>query len=156
MTASDDCEVTGKDYVLISEGEYVAQVVSWETSTRFGRKVKDHPDLVKGGKVYLWFRVDPYRDKLSEEVQIFMPLNAATVQHPAGESGKFKVGARSKYFKTLKRLYGENAAKFSRSPKTLMQQLFIVRVRTVTQDDRQKNHHEHERYSVIEEIIELA
>ena len=157
MTVIDDCEIVGKDYQLIPEGDYEAVLESWETSTRFAKKDQEKSFQHKNGKIYLWFKVDPYNNAgLGDECYLFMALNAKAITLPAGEAGKFKVGARSKYNKMFKRLYGEKVAKYSRSPRTLKNQLFIVRVRTVTQDDKQKSHHANERYSVIDEIICLG
>ena len=63
-----DCEIIGRDYALISEGQYEVVLDSWETSSRFSRKDKDDPSVIKGGKLYLWFRVDPYSQTLDREV----------------------------------------------------------------------------------------
>ena len=107
MVELADCEIIGRDYALIPEGQYEVVLDSWETSSRFSRKDKDDPALIKGGKLYLWFRVDPYSQTLDREVMLFMAMNVNSLVRPTGENGKFKVGARSKYYKTLKRLFGK-------------------------------------------------
>ena len=53
MVELADCEIIGRDYALIPEGEYEVVLDSWETSSRFSRKDKDDPALIKGGKLYL-------------------------------------------------------------------------------------------------------
>ena len=151
-----DCEIIGRDYALIPEGEYEVVLESWETSSRFSRKDKDDPSVIKGGKLYLWFRVDPYSQALDSEVMLFMAMNVNSLVLPIGENGKFKVGARSKYCKTLKRLFGENAAKYARSPKSLRGKVLVSKVRTVKSDDKQRRHSKEEWYSVIDELIDLG
>ena len=156
MSDTADCEVIGRDYALIPEGDYEVVLESWETSSRFSRKDKDDPSLIKGGKLYLWFRVDPYSQTLDSEVMLFMAMNVNSLVLPTGENGKFKVGARSKYCKTLKRLFGEKAAEIARSPKLVMGKVLVARVRTVKTDDKQRKHSEEEWYSVIDELIDLG
>ena len=151
-----DCEIIGRDYALIPEGEYEVVLDSWETSSRFSRKDKDDPSLIKGGKLYLWFRVDPYRQVLENEKMLFMAMNVSSLVLPTGENGKFKAGARGKYFKTIKRLFGEKAAEIAKTPKSLKDKLLIATVRTVKSDDKQRKHAEEERYSVIDELIALG
>jgi len=156
MNDTADCEVIGRDYALIPEGEYEVVLESWETSSRFSRKDKDDPALIKGGKLYLWFRVDPYSQTLDSEVMLFMAMNVNSLVLPTGENGNFKVGARSKYYKTLKRLFGEKAAEIARSPKLVRGKVIVARVRTVKTDDKQRKHSEEEWYSVIDELIDLG
>ena len=151
-----DCEIVGRDYELIPEGEYEVVLESWETSSRFSRKDKDDPSLIKGGKLYLWFRVDPYGQVLENEKMLFMAMNVSSLVLPTGENGKFKAGARSKYFKTIKRLFGEKAAEIAKTPKSLKDKLLIAAVRTVKSDDKQRKHAEEEWYSVISELIDLG
>ena len=156
MTDIADCEINGRDYALIPEGEYEVVLDSWETSSRFSRKDKDDPSLIKGGKLYLWFRVDPYGQVLENEKMLFMPMNVSSLVLPTGKNGKFKVGARTKYFKTIKRLFGEKAAEIAKTPKSLKDKLLIATVRTVKSDDKQRKHAEEEWYSIIDELIDLC
>ena len=156
MANLDDCQIVGRDYALLPEGSYEVVLDSWETSSRFSRKDKDNPQLTRGGKLYLWFRVDPYKQILNSEAMLFMPMNVSSLVLPTGPKGKFKIGARSKYYKTLKRLFGENAKKYTRSPESLKGKVLIASVRTVTLDDKQKKHDEKEWYSVIDELLELG
>ena len=156
MVELADCEIIGRDYALIPEGEYKVVLDSWETSSRFSRKDKDDPALIKGGKLYLWFRVDPYSQTLDSEVMLFMAMNVNSLVRPTGENGKFKVGARSKYYKTLKRLFGDKVAEYARSPNAFKGKVLIAAVRTVKSDDKQRKHKEEEWYSVIDELIELG
>ena len=151
-----DCEIVGRDYELIPEGEYEVVLESWETSSRFSRKDKDDPSLIKGGKLYLWFRVDPYGQVLENEKMLFMAMNVSSLVLPTGENGKFKAGARGKYFKTIKRLFGEKAAEIAKTPKSLKDKLLIATVRTVKSDDKQRKHAEEEWYSVISELIDFG
>ena len=156
MVELADCEIIGRDFALIPEGEYEVVLDSWETSSRFSRKDKDDPALIKGGKLYLWFRVDPYCQTLDSEVMLFMAMNVNSLVLPTGENGKFKVGARSKYYKTLKRLFGDKVAEYARSPNAFMGKVLIAAVRTVKSDDKQRKHAEEEWYSVIDELIDLG
>ena len=56
-----DTEVVleGIDYPLIEPGQYEAYLVSYETSTRFAKKVPEDNTYMEGGKVYMNFRIDP-------------------------------------------------------------------------------------------------
>jgi hypothetical protein len=87
---------------------------------------------------------------------LFMAMNVNSLVLPTGENGKFKVGARSKYYKTLKRLFGKKAAEIARSPKSLKGKLLVARVRTVKSNEKQKRHAEEEWYSVIDELIDFG
>ena len=87
---------------------------------------------------------------------LFMAMNVSSLVLPTGENGKFKVGARIKYYKTLKRLFGEKTAEIARSPKSLKGKVFVASVRTVKSDDKQRTHSKEEWYSVIDELIELG
>ena len=156
MKDAADCKIVGRDYELIPEGEYEVVLESWETSSRFSRKDRDDPLLMKGGKLYLWFRVDPYGQVLENEKMLFMTMNVSSLVLPTGENGKFKAGARGKYFKTIKRLFGEKAAEIAKTPKSLKDKLLIATVRTVKSDDKQRKHAEEEWYSVISELIDLG
>ena len=156
MSQITDCEIIGRDYALIPEGEYDVVLDSWETSSRFSRRDKDDPSVIKGGKLYLWFRVDPYKQTLDSEVILFMAMNVSSLVLPTGENGKFKVGARSKYYKTLKRLFGEKGAEIARSPKSLKGKVIVARVRAFKSDDKQRKHAEEEWYLVIDELIDLG
>ena len=156
MSQITDCEIIGRDYALIPEGEYEVVLDSWETSSRFSRKDKDDPSVIKGGKLYLWFRVDTYKLVLDSEVMLFMAMNVNSLVLPTGENGKFKVGARSKYYKTLKRLFGDKVAEYARSPNAFKGKVLIAAVRTVKSDDKQRKHAEEEWYSVIDELIDLG
>ena len=84
MTQIADCEIIGRDYALIPEGQYEVVLDSWETSSRFSLKDRDDPALIKGGKLYLWFRVDPYSQTLDREVMLFMAMNVNSFFLPTG------------------------------------------------------------------------
>ena len=85
-----------------------------------------------------------------------MAFNAKQIILTAGENGKFKVGARSNYAKLFKKLFPGNAKRQRKSPKNLMNTLLAVRVRTVRLNEKQKSLAEHERYSIIDEVIDFA
>ena len=151
-----DCVVEGFDYPLIPEGDYQAVIESYDTSTRFCKQGKDSK-VREGGKIYLHFHIDPYNDAGLgvDKVITFMALNAKTVAIPAGRNGKFSVGARSKYAKIFNTLFPAHAKILRRSPRNLMNKLLQVRVRTVKTNERQKQLKDHERYSVVDEILGL-
>ena len=154
-SSNDDCELVGTDYILVPEGEYEIYFISWETSSRFSRKDSKDPSKIKGGKLYLWFEIDPYNNQ-GEKKLVFMALNVEAVLLPIGKKGKFRVGKRSKYYSIFKRLFGEKAASYAKSPKFLEKTLFKGRVRTVTRDEKQKAYEVSEQYPVIDDIISLA
>jgi hypothetical protein len=154
----DDCIVEGLDYPLISEGQYEAVLESYETSLRFSKKNNREKKVRQGGKIYFHFHVDPYNNAGlgQEKVILFMALNAKAIILPAGKNGKFKVGTRSKYVKVFNKLFPSDAKDQRRSPKNLMKKSLTVKVRTVTTNEKQKRLAEHERYSIVGDILEFA
>jgi len=153
----DDCVVEGLDYPLITDGRYEAVLTSYETSTRFCKKGKSSK-IRDGGKIYFHFHIDPYNNAGvgNEKVVVFMAFNAKEINMPAGKNGKFKVGARSNYAKLFSKLFPGDAKRQRRSPKNLLKKLFMVRVRTVRINEKQKPLAEYEKYSVVDEIIDFG
>ena len=153
----DDCIVEGLDYPLIPEGQYEAVLVSYETSMRFCKKGKNSKTR-DGGKIYFHFHIDPYNNAGlgNEKVIVFMAFNAKEIELPAGKNGKFIVGARSNYAKLFNKLFPGDAKVQRQSPKNLMKKSLTVKVRTVITNEKQKRLAEHERYSIVGDILEFA
>ena len=88
----------GMDYPLIEPGVYETILVSWETSSRFSRKLPGVTTCLEGGKIYLHFQIYPYKnaDSTGQRHIVFMALNARTIKKPSGQKGKFTAGRRSK------------------------------------------------------------
>ena len=153
----DDCIVEGLDYPLIPEGQYEAVLTSYETSMRFCKKGKNSKTR-DGGKIYFHFHIDPYNNAGlgNEKVIVFMAFNAKEIELPAGKNGKFIVGARSNYAKLFNKLFPGDAKVQRQSPKNLMKKSLTVKVRTVITNEKQKRLAEHERYSIVGDILEFA
>ena len=147
----------GVDYPLIEPGIYEAILVSWETSSRFSKKIPGVTTRLRGGKIYLNFQIDPYNNAGStgQKHIVFMALNARTVKKPIGQNGKFTAGRRSKYGKLVKRLFGSEKATRA-TPKLFEKKLFHVKVRTVMTDENQKKLSKSERYSIVDEVVDFA
>jgi hypothetical protein len=154
----DDCIVEGLDYPLIPEGQYEAVLVSYETNLRFSKKNNREKKVRQGGKIYFHFHVDPYNNAGlgQEKVILFMAFNAKEIILPVGKNGVFKVGARSNYAKLFNKLFPGDAKDQRVSPKNLMKKSLTVKVRTVTTNEKQKRLSEHERYSIVGDILEFA
>ena len=154
----DDCIVEGLDYPLIPEGQYEAVLVSYETNLRFSKKNNREKKVRQGGKIYFHFHVDPYNNAGlgQEKVILFMAFNAKEIILPVGKNGVFKVGARSNYAKLFNKLFPGDAKDQRVSPKNLMKKSLTVKVRTVTTNEKQKRLAEHERYSIVGDILEFA
>ena len=147
----------GIDYPLIEPGQYEAYLVSYETSTRFAKKVPGDNTYMEGGKVYMHFRIDPYNNTGlgNEEIIVFMPFNAKTIIRPFGRDGKFTAARRSNYGKLMRRFFGIEESSGA-TPNALKDKLFIVYVRTVEKDEKQRRLRKEERYSVIDKIVDYA
>ena len=154
-----DTEVVleGIDFPLIEPGQYEAYMVSYETSTRFAKKVPGDTSHMKGGKIYAHFRIDPLNNAGlgNEEIIVFMSFNATTIKRPFGRNGKFTAARRGKYGKLMRRFFGTEESTGS-TPNALKDKLFIVSVRTVEEDEKQRTLSKEERYSVIDKIVDYA
>ena len=154
-----DTEVVleGIDYPLIEPGQYEAYLVSYETSTRFAKKVPEDNTYMKGGKIYMHFRIDPVNNAGlgNQEIIVFMSFNAKTIKKPYGKNGKFIAARRGKYGKLMLRFFGTEESTGA-TPNALKDKLFIVSVRTVEKDEKQRRLRKEERYSVIDKIVDYA
>ena len=147
----------GIDYPLIEPGQYEAYLVSYETSTRFAKKVPGDKTYMQGGKVYMHFRIDPLNNAGlgDQEIIVFMPFNAKTIKRPYGRNGKFTAARRSNYGKLMRRFFGIGESSGA-TPNALKDKLFILNVRTVEKDEKQRRLRKEERYSVIDKIVDYA
>lgn len=147
----------GIDYPLIEPGQYEAYLVSYETSTRFAKKVPGDNTYMEGGKVYMHFRTDPLNNAGlgNQEIIVFMSFNAKTIIRPFGRNGKFIAVRRGKYGKLMRRFFGTEESTGA-TPNALKDKLFIVSVRTVEEDEKQRTLSKEERYSVIDNIVDYA
>jgi len=152
------CTFEGQDYPLVEDGLYEAAYAYYETSRNFSGKHTD-PKKARGGKLYLWFTLDPYNNKQranTEPILAFFSINCKSVDVPCGRSGSFHVGRRSRWGKLCSKFKQQHQLLTEGCPDELTGKLLIVRTRTVTSDLKQQTHESHEKYSVIDELIELA
>ena len=151
---SGECQLLGAENVLIPEGIYQASYMYCETNGMFAKKAKATKAKLAGGKVYAWFWVDPYGQKLdvSQRIELYMPWNATAVLFPLGKGGKFEMSKKSNFFKDYKRLIG--VARSDRiSPNAFKKKLWKVEIGTVKINRNQKKHSEADCYSVIRRIL---
>ena len=154
---SGECQLLGPENVLIPEGIYQASYMYYETNGMFAKKAKATKAKLAGGKVYAWFWVDPYGQKLdvSQRIELYMPWNATAVLFPLGRGGKFEMTRKTNYYKDYKRLIG--VARGDRiSPNAFKEKLCEIEVGTVKINRNQKKHSEADCYSVIRRIIGLT
>ena len=154
---SGECQLLGPENVLIPEGIYQASYMHYETNGMFAKKAKATKAKLAGGKVYAWFWVDPYGQKLdvSQRIELYMPWNATAVLFPLGRGGKFEMTRKTNYYKDYKRLIG--VARGDRiSPNAFKEKLCEIEVGTVKINRNQKKHSEADCYSVIRRIIGIT
>ena len=146
----------GIDYPLIEPGQYEAYGVI-RNGRKIPRKVLGDNSYMEGGKIYMHFRIDPLNNAGlgNQEIIIFMPFNAKTIIRPFGRNGEFTATRRSNYGKLMRRLIGPEKCSIA-TPNALKDKLFIVNVRTVEKDEKQRTLRKEERYSVIDEILDYA
>ena len=154
---SGECQLLGPENVLIPEGIYQASYMYYETNGMFAKKAKATKAKLAGGKVYAWFWVDPYGQKLdvSQRIELYMPWNATAVLFPLGRGGKFEMTRKTNYYKDYKRLIG--VARGDRiSPNAFKEKLCEIEVGTVKINRNQKKHSEADCYSVIRSILGIT
>ena len=154
---SGECQLLGPENVLIPEGIYQASYMYYETNGMFAKKAKATKAKLAGGKVYAWFWVDLYGQKLdvSQRIELYMPWNATAVLFPLGRGGKFEMTRKTNYYKDYKRLIG--VARGDRiSPNAFKEKLCEIEVGTVKINRNQKKHSEADCYSVIRKIIGIT
>jgi hypothetical protein len=154
---SGECQLLGPENVLIPEGIYQASYMYYETNGMFAKKAKATKAKLEGGKLYAWFWVDPYGQKLgvSQRIELYMPWNATAVLFPLGRGGKFEMTRKTNYYKDYKRLIG--VARGDRiSPNAFKEKLCEIEVGTVKINRNQKKHSEADCYSVIRRIIGIT
>ena len=154
---SGECQLLGPENFLIPEGIYQASYMYYETNGMFAKKAKATKAKLAGGKVYAWFWIDPYGQKLdvSQRIELYMPWNATAVLFPLGKGGKFEMTKKTNYYKDYKRLIG--VARGDRiSANALKGKLWNIEVGTVKINRNQKKHSEADCYSVIRRIIGIT
>ena len=152
-----ECQLIGPKRQLIPEGEYEATFDHYETTSLFTKKVKK---VREGGKVYLWFHIDPFNnsDQINskDNIRLYISYNAASVQNPTGKNGKFKMTRAKKFVADYERLIGGVKRRDRISPNNYKGKMLRVRVRTVEKNRAQEKYSADECYSVIDELIEIS
>ena len=121
--------------------------MSYETSTRFAKKVPEDNTYEK------FICIANNAGLGNQEIIVFMSFNAKTIKKPFGKNGKFTAARRGKYGKLMRRFFGTEESTGS-TPNALKDKLFIVSVRTVEKDEKQRRLRKEERYSVIDKIVD--
>jgi hypothetical protein len=154
---SGECQLLGPENVLIPEGIYQASYMHYETNGMFAQKAKTVKAGLAGGKLYAWFWIDPYGQKLdvSRKIELYMPWNASAVLFPLGKGGSFKMTKKTNYYKDYKGLIG--VARGDRiTPNAFKGKLWKVEIGTVKINRNQKKHSEADCYSVIRSILGIT
>ena len=121
------------DYEYVPEKTYQASATHYDRASFYQRR-----------KLYLWFQIidGPHRGK-----KIFMPFNLHT-----------KIRRGSKYYGAW--LIANNGIKPKpnnrMSPKLFMSKVFKIKTRTVLSGRKKESLTDGDRYSVVEEILELC
>ena len=151
-----ECQLIGPERFLIPEGEYEALFTHYETAPLFIKNVRGTHE---GGKVFCWFRIDPYKNSQlidpREDVRLFISYNASSLQIPYGKNGRFNMTRGKKFVKDFERLIGTAKRRDRIYPSNFKDKLLKVQVHTVTRDKEQKDYSERSHYSVVDEILEI-
>lgn len=156
-----ECELTGHSFARIPAGDYEATYSHFETAPVFSKRIKGDKETLQGGKIYLHFNIDPFRnsDALDpkENINLFISYNAASVTAPFGKNGKFRM-TRGKYFvKDFERLIGSVKRRGRISPNIYKGMLLKVHVRDVTNRSNKKDKYSKDcYYSVIDQLKEIV
>lgn len=155
-----ECELTGHSFARIPAGDYEAMYSHFETAPVFSKRIKGDKETLQGGKIYLHFNIDPFRNSdvldPKENIKLFISYNAASVVAPFGKNGKFRM-TRGKYFvKDFERLIGSVKRRGRISPNIYKGMLLKVHVRDVTNRSNKKDKYSEDcYYSVIDQLKEI-
>lgn len=151
-----ECILIGPERHLIPDGFYEAIFSHHETASVFTKKVGD---VREGGKLYLWFDIDPLHNSNvlnpNEKIKLYISYNAASVGVPTGRNGKFKMTRGKKFVQDFERLIGTVKRRDRISPSNYRNKVFKVKVRTVTIDKNKREYTEGGCYSIIDELVEI-
>jgi hypothetical protein len=137
---SDEFVVDWGNSVLIPNGEYQAVYVSHSTTNgSYGPKVKITFRIVSLG---------PYFEKLVDAW-----YNTKGVGQKVGKRGKIILSRHSKLTFELVKLFYRKQRPERISPEMLKGHVVVVKVRTVTQNSRQKNLPEALKYSTVDSMV---
>ena len=150
----------GHNFPRIPAGDYEAAYSHYETAAVFSKKIKGDKTTLQGGKIYLHFDIDPFRnsDVLNpkENIKLFISYNAASVTVPFGKNGKFRMTRGKNFVKDFERLIGSVKRRGRISPNTFKGMLLKVHVRDVTHGSNKKDKYSEENYySVINQLKEI-
>lgn len=143
----------------IPQGEYQAVYSHYETAAIFSSSIKGEKKIRTGGKVYLWFKIDPYKN--SEQIdpriniKLFISYNAASIIHPFGKNGKFRMTRGKRFVQDYEKLFGSVRRRDRISPNNYKGKLLKVHVDDVVKDSKQYKYSEDQFYSVIDKLITI-
>ena len=155
-----ECQLIGHNFSRIPAGDYEASYSHYETAAVFSKKIKGDKTTLQGGKLYLHFNIDPFRNSglldPKENVKLFISYNAASVIVPFGKNGKFRMTRGKHFVKDFERLNGSVKQRGRISPNTFKGKLLKVHVRDVTHGSNKKDKYTEDcYYSVIDQLKEI-
>lgn len=140
----------------IPEGNYQATYSHYETAGIFSSGIKGDKKIRSGGKVYLWFNIDPFKNSKQidarENIKLFLSYNAASIIHPFGKNGKFRMTRGKKFVQDFERLIGSVKRRDRISPNAYKNKVLNVHVSDVTRSSNQQKYEEEQYYSVIDKL----
>ncbi len=138
----DDGVLCGTDWPLLPDAEYVCAVLRYETLAIFcSARVILHMQVVEGPHI---------------GVRIFRAFNVKALIGKPGTGGRFRASRRSELVLTMARLTGKRVRGDRVSLCWMQRCAFTVRTRTVLRDSKQRALPKHLRYSVVDEILNIA
>ena len=154
-----ECELIGaRD--RIPKGDYQAQFSHYETSSIFSSRIKGDKNNRTGGKLYLWFNIDPYKNSNKIDprgnIKLYISYNAASISTPFGKNGKFRMTRGKKFVQDYERFFGSVKRRDRISPNNYKGKLLNVHVEDVIKDRQQKDYTADQYYSVIDCLISIG
>lgn len=155
---SGECGLIG-ERERIPKGEYQAAYSHYETAAVFSCGIKGEKEIRRGGKVYLWFNIDPYKNSAlidaRDNIKLFVSYNAASITRPFGKNGKFKMTRGKRFVQDYEKFFGSVKRRDRISPNKYKGKLLKVHVDDVTRDSGQHKYPEDQFYSVIDELVSI-
>jgi hypothetical protein len=155
---SGECQLLGARE-RIPKGDYQAIYSHYETAGVFSSGIKGEKKIRTGGKVYLWFNIDPYKnsEKIDprENIKLYASYNAASIIHPFGKNGKFRMTRGKRFVLDYEKLHGSVRRRDRISPNNYKGKLLKVHVNDVVRDSKQHKYAADMFYSIIDELITI-
>ncbi|MDA8363703.1 MAG: hypothetical protein M0Z84_07755 [Gammaproteobacteria bacterium] len=139
VESEHDGLLTGTDWPLIPDGEYLAICTGWQTAHIF-----------RSAKLYLHFRIV---EEQHQGAKLFAPFRVYALVGKPGVNGRFKASRRSRLVFMLATLTGQRLRGDRLSVRWLTNCMLRVKTRTVLRNYEQCDLPQFLRYSIVHDIV---